>query len=302
MTCLITGGSGLVGQNLKKIMPDAIYLNSKEYDLTKRDQVWDMFLKYRPHTVIHLAAVVGGIEANMANPAKYFEDNLLMNTYMVKYAHSFGVERFVGMLSTCIYPDVAKKYPLTEDQLHEGPPQETNFGYGYAKRCMAVMIDQYNKQYNTKYSYLIPANLYGEFDRYEDGRSHFVAALIKKIYEAKRNGTDKIVLFGNGMPVRQFMIASDLAQVIKRYIESDITESFNIAPFEVFSIKGIANIALSACDASHLKIEWDISKPNGQMNKTASNDKMMELFPDFKFTPLYEGIKKTYQEYEANQR
>lgn len=296
---LVTGGSGMLGQNLQKIMPEASYVGSSNYDLTKRSEVSRMYSEFRPHTVIHLAAIVGGIEDNIRRPAEYFEDNLLMNTFLVESARRYNVERFIGMLSVCAYPDIAKSYPLKEDQLHEGPPQQTNFGYGYAKRCMAVQIDQSNKQYEIKYSYLIPSNLYGVYDKYQDDRSHFVAALIKKIHEAKRNRSDKIVLFGNGTPLRQFMIASDLAKVIKYCIDNDITDSFNVAPDEVYTIKEIAKIALRVCGSERLKIEWDESKPNGQMNKTASNGKMKTIMPDFKFTPLEQGIRETYNHFRS---
>jgi GDP-L-fucose synthase len=298
MKILVTGGSGMLGRSLQEIMPDAFYASSENCDLTKQGEVRTMVREYAPDIIIHLAAVVSGIQDNIKRPVNHFEDNLLMNTFLIKAAKEFGVKRFIGMLSTCIYPDVAKSYPLTEDQIHEGPPTQTNFGYGYAKRCMAVMIDQYNNQFGTKYSYLIPANLLGKYDKYSDDRSHYVGALIKKIYEAKIGGADHIELFGNGMPLRQFMLADDLAKIIKLCIENDVTESFNVSPDEVYTIKEIAKIALKACDAQHLKIIFDPTKPNGQMDKTASNKKLKSIFPDFNFTLLHDAIKKTYKEYE----
>lgn len=299
MTILITGGSGMVGRNLEEIMPDAYYLSSGDCDLTKESEVRKLIRHYEPNIIIHLAAVVSGIQDNIKRPVNHFEDNLLMNTFLIKAAKEVGVKRFIGMLSTCIYPDIAQAYPLTEDDIHDGPPTPTNFGYGYAKRCMAVMIDQYNQQYGTKYSYLIPSNLLGKYDKYSEDRSHFVGALIKKIYDAKLSGADHIELYGNGMPLRQFMLAADLAGIIKLCIENNITESFNVAPDEVYSVKEIAKIALRACDAEHLKINFDATKPNGQMNKTASNKKLKSIFPDFIFTLLHNAIKQTYQDYEA---
>ncbi len=299
---LVTGGRGLVGRNLQEIMPDANYTNSSEFNLLQERGVHRMLEYYRPDTIIHLAAVVSGIQDNIKRPVNHFEDNLLMNTYLIKNARDFGVKRFIGMLSTCIYPDIAKAYPLTEDDIHDGPPTPTNFGYGYAKRCMAVMIDQYNQQFGTKYSYLIPANLLGKYDKYSEDRSHFVGALIKKIYDAKMNNADSIELYGNGMPLRQFMLAADLANIIKRCVENDIIESFNVAPDECYSIKEIAHIALKACDAEYLKIKFDETKPNGQMNKTASNKKLKSIFPDFNFTLLHDAIQRTYKDYEECQQ
>jgi GDP-L-fucose synthase len=162
------------------------------------------------------------------------------------------------------------------------------FSYGYAKRCLGVQADSYNKQYDTKYNYLIPCNLFGQFDKYGDQNSHFVAALIKKIHRANFSGDDKIVLFGSGKPLRQFMYAGDLAHVIKYCIDNNITDSFNVATPEVYSIKEIAEIALKACDAEHLKIEFDSTKPDGQFRKDVSIEKMKEIMPDdFKITSLY---------------
>lgn len=145
---LVTGGSGLVGKYLKKILPDAIYVSSKDYDLTTEDGVKLMFLQNKPDVVIHLAARVGGIIDNLNHPAEYFTQNVMMNTLIVEYSRRFNVKKFIGVLSTCIYPDTAKKYPMDESMLHEGPPTITNFSYGYSKRSMGAQIDAYNQQYN----------------------------------------------------------------------------------------------------------------------------------------------------------
>jgi len=290
---VITGGSGQVGKSLKRIMPGATYLSSKDYDLTSERGVAKMYDDIKPDCVVHLASVVGGIIDNINKPYTYFTDNVLMNTLLVEYARHHGVERFIGILSTCIYPDVAENYPMREEMLHLGPPTPTNFSYGYAKRSLAVQIDAYNKQYGTKYQYLTPCNLYSEHDKFGDN-SHFVAALIKKIHHAKVFGEDKITLFGTGTPLRQFMHSDDLAKVIKRCIDDEIYESFNVATEQNVSIDDIARTALRACDATHLKIEYDSSKPDGQFRKDVSIEKMLSLIPDFKATRLYHGIGSTY--------
>lgn len=294
MRIVVTGGSGLVGKNLKEILPDAIYLSSKDYDLTVETEVDRMYKTLKPDCVIHLAAKVGGIIDNIEHPASYFTDNVLMNTLLVEYAYMYGVKRFIGILSTCIYPDKVDKYPLTEDMLHIGPPTPTNFSYGYAKRAMAVQIDAYNKEYNTKYNYLIPCNLYGEGDK--DGHnSHFVTALVKKIWESNKNG-DSINLFGDGTPIRQFMYAKDFCRVIKYVIDNDIYESFNVATDEVLTIEEIANIAIDSC-SSNAKINWDISKPNGQYRKDVCTNKMKSII-NIDMTRLEIGIKNVYNEYD----
>jgi len=290
---IITGGSGMVGRFLKEIIPEATYLSSKDYNLTIERGVTKMYFEHKPDIVVHLAAKVGGIIDNINKPAEYFTDNVLMNTNLVDYAYRNNVGKFIGILSTCIYPDKVEKYPMNENDLHTGPPTSTNFSYGYAKRTLAVQIDAYNKQYGTKYNYLIPCNLYGEYDKYGEN-SHFVAALIKKIIEAKLKNKNHIELFGTGAPLRQFMYAKDLAKIIKLVIDNDCYENFNVSTLENYSINEIAKIALKACDAENLEIKYDSNKPDGQFRKDVSTKKFEELFPKFEFTSLYDGIKKTY--------
>jgi GDP-L-fucose synthase len=294
---LVTGGSGLVGKHLKKYFKHAIFISSKDYDLTKENEVIKMYNDHKPEIVIHLAAKVGGIIDNILHPAEYFTENVLMNTLLIKYAHLNNVERFLGILSTCIYPDVAEKYPLNEDDLHTGPPTETNFSYGYAKRLMAVQIDSYNKQYGTRYNYLTPCNLYGENDKDNEIKSHFVTALIKKIYEANLRGDNEITLFGDGSPIRQFLHADDFARIIYEMVENEIYENFNVANDETYTIKKIAEIALEATDSTNLKIIFDTTKPNGQLRKDVSNKKLKSLFPNFNFLFLGTGIKQVYENY-----
>ncbi len=291
---LITGGSGLVGKYLKKILPNAIYVSSKDYDLTTEEDVKLMFLQNKPDVVIHLAARVGGIIDNINHPAEYFTQNVMMNTLVVEYSRRFNVKKFIGVLSTCIYPDTSKVYPMDESMLHDGPPTITNFSYGYSKRSMGAQIDAYNQQYKLNYQYLIPCNLYGEEDKDDENKSHFLTSLIKKIHLSK---TNEITLFGDGTPLRQFMYAGDFAEIIKETIEKDIIESFNVATEENLSIRQMAEIALFVTGNENMGIVWDTTKPNGQFRKDVSIDKFKSLFPDFKFTPLSDGIKIVYNSY-----
>ena len=290
---LVTGGSGMIGRHLQEIIPEAIYISSKNYDLTSEKNVIQMFSDLKPDCVIHCSAKVGGIIDNINKPAEYFDDNILMNTLLLKYSYKYGVKQFMGILSTCIYPDIVPSYPLKETDLHLGPPTQTNFSYGYAKRCLAVQIDAYNKQYGTNYNYIIPCNLYSEYDKFGEN-SHFIAALIKKIHYANIHNEKSIILFGTGKPLRQFMYTKDLAKIIKLIVENNITENINVATQENSSINQIANIALDACDAKHLKIIYDETKPDGQYRKDVSINKLLNIFPNFKPTTLYNGIKKTY--------
>lgn len=293
---LITGGSSMVAKHLKEIIPDAIYINSKDCNLENYDETFTLFKSIYPDIVIHLAAKVGGILDNIKNPVDFYEKNILINTNTLKAAYKTECPKFIGILSTCIYPDKLKKnqYPISENLLHLGPPTPTNFSYGYAKRCLSVHIDSYNKQYNTKYSSLIPCNLYSEHDHFEGDKSHFLSSLISKIHKAKINNNNSIQLFGTGKPLRQFMYAKDLAIAIIETIKKDDSFMYNICTPENKSIANIAKIALKACDAEHLKIEWDTSKPDGQFRKDASSEKFLTDYSNFKFTSLFEGIQKTY--------
>lgn len=292
---LVTGGSGMVGRSLKDIIPGATYLSSKDCDLTNPIEVDLLISTHKPDVIIHLAAKVGGIIDNINKPAEYFDDNVIMNTILLKTAHKYSVKRFIGILSTCIYPDKIDEYPMTEEMLHMGPPTPTNFSYGYAKRCLAVQINAYNKQYGTKYQYLTPCNLYGEYDKWGEN-SHFVAALIKKIIIADRNGEEVVNLFGTGKPLRQFMHSKDLAKVIKYCLDNDIYDSFNVATTENLSIEAIANEALKAIKPKHVKgFTFDPNKPDGQYRKDVSNQKLLSIIPNFKFTPLLNGIKETHE-------
>ena len=290
---LVTGGSGLVGKHLQDILPDATYISSTDYDLTDLQQVRDMMNEYQPTSVIHLAARVGGIVDNINYPVDYLEENVLMNTNVLKACHEFDVEKVIAILSTCVYPDVVETYPMKEEDLFNGPPTPTNFSYGFAKRCMAAHIDSYIKQYHKEWSYLIPCNLYGEYDKYEEHHSHFVSALIRKIYEAK----DSIELWGTGKPLRQFMYGGDLARVIKYMIDKDVVGNFNVAPEWVHSINDLAEIGKKACLKEKLVVNYDSTKPDGQFRKDVDSSKMLAVLKDFKFTPIGEGIKKVYDNF-----
>ena len=293
MSVVVTGGTGLVGKYLQQYIKDGIYLGSRDYDLTKEDQVIAMYEKYRPSVVIHLAAKVGGIMDNIAYPFEYYEDNLLMNTFMVKYARLFKVDKFVGALSSCIYPDVVKRYPLVEEDLHKDLPNTNNFGYGYAKRVLGCHIDIAKKQ-GLNYSYIIPSNLYGEFEHGDVSRKHFVGALLEKIHIAKQQANDSITLFGDGTPLRQFTFAKDVAEILDLIIKDDIQENLNVSTPSNFSIDFMAREALEATDAQDIRIIYDTSKPNGQMRKDIDTAKFKNIFSNYEFTPYIKGIKQTY--------
>jgi len=290
---LVTGGSGQVGKELQKILPDATYISSKDCNLADEGNVISLMTNTKYNTVIHLAAKVGGIIDNIKKPHDYFIENIKMNTNIIDWSLVTGVERFIGILSTCIYPDVMDTYPMLEEDLHSGPPTPTNFSYGYAKRCMAVQIDACNKQFDTKYNYITPSNLYGEYDKF-GSNSHFIAALVNKIIDAEKNNKKEIKLFGTGKPLRQFMHAEDLANIIAIMILDNIYENFNIAPEELFSINDMAKIALEITGHNDWTISYDKSKPDGQYRKDVSIKKFRKYFSNYEFIKLEDGIKRVY--------
>ena len=290
---LVTGGSGLVGQHLKDIMPDATYIGSKDCDLTDVTQVDALMDFFRPKIVVHLAARVGGIVDNINHPVEYLEENIMMNNNVLKKCHEYKVDKLISILSTCIYPDVVDTYPLKEEDLFNGPPPPDNFSYAMSKRCMATHIDSYVKQYEKQWCYLIPCNLYGEHDKYEEHHSHFVSALIKKIYEA----TDTVEIWGTGKPLRQFMHAEDLARIIKYMIDNDIVENFNVAPNYVYSIEEMTKIGMESCGKGDLEIVYDSTKPDGQYRKDVDSSKLISVMEGFEFISLEEGIKRVYDNF-----
>ena len=292
MKLLVTGGTGLVGKYLQQFT-DGIFVNSSQYNLMCEKDAAQMFMDHQPDVVIHLAAKVGGIMDNIANPFQYYEDNLLMNTYMVKYARMYNVKKFVGVLSSCIFPDVVDHYPMVEEDMHKDLPNANNFGYGYAKRVMGCHIDIARKQ-GLNYSYITPSNLYGEFEHGDISRKHFVGALLEKIHNAKQNGDKSITLFGDGTPLRQFTFAKDVAEILNMIVTYDTKENLNISTPSNFTIDFMAREALEAANAQHLQIIYDMSKPNGQMRKDIDTTKFKNIFPNYEFTSYVKGIKQTY--------
>lgn len=292
---LVTGGSGLVGRHLREILPEATYISSSDFDLTSESDVIELCAGGWDH-IVHLAARVGGILDNIRHPAEFIEENLLMNTLLLKHARLERVARLTAILSTCIYPDVHASYPMVEEDLHAGPPQSTNFPYAVAKRALAVQINAYRREYGLSYNYLIPCNLYGKYDKVDFERSHFLTALIGKLAVAKKTGASKISLLGTGAPLRQFIYAGDLARVIKISLENGVDSSFNVATDENLSIRAIAEIAREACELD-VAVEFDNTSPDGQMRKDVSNEQMKTLLPGFEFMPLKDGIRAVYNHY-----
>lgn len=296
---LVTGGTGMVGKHLMQYMPDAVMISHGKYDLRNEADVKSMFQHYKPTRVIHLAARVGGLLDNMIRGSDYLEDNVMMNTLIVKYARIAGVKKCILVGSSCIYPAEVSSYPMTMEDLLKGPPPQGNRGYAYAKRLMTVHMEECNRQHGTKFQCVYPCNLYGPYDNFNPKSSHMIAATVRKVHEAK----EELVMLGDGTPQRQFMYADDLAWALRTLVKNDEDyNSYNIAPPDSNrTIKEYAEAVVKA-SGKDLAITFDGEVQfNGQPRKDIDASAFYKAYPDMKFTSLEDGLKKTVDGY-ANQR
>lgn len=292
---LVTGGTGQVGRELKELLPTATFVGSRECNLMNPKAVQELIRQMSPNVVIHTAARVGGIIDNMNNQTRYYSENVLMDTNLINSCLEYNVPKFIGILSTCAYPDVALSYPMEETALHYGQPAISNFSYGIAKRGLATLIDSIRKEIHSNYCYVIPCNLFGKYDKYNE-KSHFVAAILMKILESQKNNSNELTLFGTGQPLRQILYAKDLARIIYLMLESDIFENFNVASEENLSILEYARRILDILELKDWEINFDKTKPDGQFRKDVSIRKLRDFFPKFQFTPFDLAIRETFDE------
>jgi len=295
MKVIVTGGSGFVGTRLKLIRPSWIYLSSKDVDLM---DYWSLraYLSYnKPDAVVHLAAKVGGIKDNAENPADFYFRNSTINTNVVHACKEMGVKRLLASLSTCAFPDVVKDYPFKECNIFDGPPAETNRAYGYTKRGMYVHILSCRKQYGLDYSCFAPSNLYGPGDNFDLESSHFVAAAIRKLHEAK----DSVEFWGTGKPKRQQLFVDDLCRAIPLLLEKHTgVDTVIVAPDENLSISEMVGIIKSIINPT-VRVSFN-GNLDGQYRKDGSNELFKGLFLGTQFTSFEEGIKKTYEWYKES--
>ena len=290
---IITGGSGMVGSAFKEKLPNATYPNRQELYSTLREDTKGEELGGK--NIIHLAAKVGGIKANMEQIADFYFDNSSLNQKVLSAAHNGQANKVLCLLSTCVYPDAPYvEYPLTEDQLHLGPPHHSNFGYAYSKRMVDVMSRAYRQQYGCNFITAIPNNLYGENDNFDLENSHVIPALIRKVWEAKLNNQKFIECWGDGKPLREFTYSADIAEILLFLLENyDGADPVNIGNTEEHSIQDVVELI---CDLLNYKgeIVWNTDKPSGQFRKPSSNQKLLDLgWNKNSYTSLENGLKKT---------
>jgi len=308
----VTGGAGFLGSHLVKKLKErgckSIFIPLiEEYNLIDIEAIKRLYRDAKPDIVIHLAAVVGGIGANRANPGKFFYDNIMMGTQMMEQGRQFGIEKFVALGTICCYPKFTP-VPFKEEDLWNGYPEETNAPYGLAKKMLLVQSQAYRQQYGFNSIFLMPVNLYGIGDNFDSKSSHVIPALIKKFIDAQPQPQPQphpyphpaVTVWGTGKPTREFLYVEDAAQGIllatEKYNKSD---PINLgAGFEI-SIKDLVEL-IAKLTGFKGKIVWDTSKPDGQPRRCLDTSKAEEEFGFKAKTPFEEGLKKTIDWYTRN--
>jgi len=301
---LVTGQSGLVGSQFKG---NLVAFNSKVCDLRNQkdtDYMIEFYTnkerqnEYAVDSVIHTAAKVGGVGANMNFKGEFFYDNIMMNTNVIEACRKYGVEKFVGFLSTCIFPDDIE-YPIRAEEIHMGPPHSSNDAYAYAKRMMDIQIRAYREQYGLNYKSVVPTNIYGPNDNFDIENGHVLPSLIHKCFLARENGTP-FEVWGSGKPLREFIYSKDVAELTLWVLDNyDEDEPIILSTSEEIAIKDIVDIVIQEMNYKG-EVKWLSDKPDGQYRKHSDNSKIKSYLPDFKFTPIEEGIKETVEWFEKN--
>jgi GDP-L-fucose synthase len=293
---LITGGGGFLGSHLvDRVRRDGIepfVARRRDYELTDAGDVARLFDAAQPELVIHLAAEVGGIGANRANPGRYWYSNLMMGAHVLEQSRVAGVRKLVLLGTICAYPKFAP-VPFREEDLWNGYPEETNAPYGVAKKTLLVGATSYREQYGLDSVYLLPVNLYGPRDNFDLETSHVIPALIRKTVEAQKRGEPEIVLWGDGSPTREFLYVDDCAEGIwlaaQRY---DGAEPVNLGTGEEISIRNLAEL-VAELTGYEGEIVWDATRPNGQPRRKLDVSRAEELFGFRAHTTLREGLEPT---------
>jgi GDP-L-fucose synthase len=299
---LVTGGAGFLGshvvERLRASGAEPFVPRRRDYDLTVEADVVRLFADARPELVVHLAAEVGGIGANRANPGRYWYANLVMGAHVLEQSRVNGVPKVVLLGTICAYPKFAP-VPFHEDDLWNGYPEETNAPYGVAKKALLVGAQSYREQYGTNAVYLLPVNLYGPRDNFDLETSHVIPALIRKMIEAQDRGEREIVLWGDGSPTREFLYVDDCAEGIVLAAERyDGSEPVNLGTGQEISIRELAEL-IGDLTGFHGEIVWDTSKPNGQPRRQLDVSRARELFGFEAHTTLRDGLQRTIEWYRS---
>lgn len=301
---LVTGGSGFLGRAVLAHLSArgarrVSAPSSQDYDLRRVDAVEAMYAELAPDVVIHLAARVGGIGANMARPAELYLDNLLMGTYVLDGARRAGTDKTVMIGTICSYPKHTP-VPFSEDSLWQGYPEETNAPYGVAKLAQLTQVQANRAEYGQSAIYLLPTNLYGPGDKFHPAVSHVIPALIKKCVDAVESGERHIDVWGTGSASREFLYVDDAAEGIVAAAERyDGEEPVNLGTDEEMPIKDLVSIICELVGFDG-EIRWDTSKPDGQPRRRVDPTRAHDEFGFRAAVPFREGLQRTIEWYRAN--
>ena len=298
---LVTGSNGLVGSALKKILgPEHVYHTKDDVDLLDPKKTMDYITYHVKHsdvdTVIHCAAKVGGVQANMKDNKGFFIENFIINNNIIESSYKNEIPNFVNLLSTCIFPDKNITFPLTPDQIDNGSPHPSNHGYSYAKRLSGYQTNIIKKVLNSNWVSVIPTNVYGTNDNFHLEDGHMIPAMIHRAYLSKQR-SEKMVVWGDGSPLRQVIYSEDLAKLIIWSLNNWTSDDpfMAINPIED-SILDIAKIICNTFDIKDNDIIFDPTKPMGQHKKPAITNAPV----GFEFKNLNDGIKDTVEWFIQN--
>lgn len=301
---LITGGSGFLGQAIVARLSEAHAPTRSDLDLTDGRAVHQAIADWKPTVVIHLAARVGGIAANIAQQADFLVDNLRIDANLLAALRAATPSHLISILSTCMYPDALPEadYPLSEDQIEAGPPPPTNAAYAAAKRALWHGTRALYSQYGVPYTCLVPANLYGPFDHYGTDHSHFLAAAIHKIESARRRSDSSVEFFGTGQALRQYVFVEDVAWLVAHLVaQGPCNATLNVAPTENRSIRELATAVAEAAGFDG-RIEFSGDGPDGQHRKDVACDRLIDAVPQWPAveTSLASGLAHSLEWYRQH--
>jgi GDP-L-fucose synthase len=299
----VTGGAGFLGsfvtKGLKERGAKEVFIPTIEkYDLVQIDSIKQMYADSKPDIVIHLAAMVGGIGANLEHPADFFYGNLMMGVQLIHEAWKLGVQKFVALGTICAYPKFTP-IPFKEDDLWNGYPEETNAPYGLAKKMLLVQSQAYRQQYGFNSIFLMPVNLYGPRDNFNPQSSHVIPALIKKCMEAKAANLPSIEVWGDGSPTREFLYVEDAAEGILLATEKyNKPDPVNLGSNMEISIKDLVTL-IARLTGFEGKLIWDTSKPNGQPRRRLNVERAEREFGFKAQVNFEEGLRRTIDWYKT---
>jgi len=296
---VVSGGNGFLGSVVVEKLRAAgcatlVVPRSREYDLREKAEALRLYKDARPDVFIHLAAVVGGIGANRANPGRFFHDNAAMGLHVIEAARMAGLEKFVCAGTVCSYPKFTP-VPFREENLWTGYPEETNAPYGLAKKMLLVQLQAYREQYGMNGIYLIPVNLYGPRDNFDLESSHVIPALIRKCWEAKQGREAELVAWGTGTATREFLYVEDAAEAIvlgaEKYNKPD---PVNLGSGEEISVRELLE-RIRELTGFEGTVRWDTTKPDGQPRRCLDTSRAQREFGWSARVRLDEGLRNTVE-------